>query len=76
MRLAALCLLSTLALAGCASMSDTYINETKNACSAGDRTACETLATMHIQALRDADAIMAGMQQARSELGADQRAAP
>ncbi len=70
----ALVLLPGLALSACASTSDRYVRDTSAACSTGDRLACETLATLHPQALRDADAIMAGMQQARWEREVVQRA--
>ncbi len=59
MRFAALLLLGPLLL-GCSSMGDRYVRETSASCGTGDRLACETLATMHPQALLDADAIMAG----------------
>jgi hypothetical protein len=55
-------------------MGDRFVRDTSSACSVGDRLACETLFTLHPQALRDADAIMAGMQQARSQHRAIQRA--
>jgi hypothetical protein len=74
MRLSVL-LLSGLGLCGCAaSMGETYVEQTGRACGAGDRLACETLVTLHPQAVRDADAIMAGMQQARSNRVNIQRA--
>jgi hypothetical protein len=74
MRLVAV-LLSGLALSACSSsMGDRFVRDTSSACSVGDRLACETLFTLHPQALRDADAIMAGMQQARSQHRAIQRA--
>jgi hypothetical protein len=68
-------LVTGLALAACAaSYGEEYARETGQSCSGGNRLACETLLTLHPQALRDADAIMAGMQQARSERRAVQRA--
>ncbi len=57
-------------------MGDRYVHDTSAACSAGDRLACQTLATVHPQALLDADAIMAGMQQARMRRELFQRATP
>ena len=68
-------MLTGLALTGCAaSYGEQYARETGQACSGGNRLACETLITLHPQALRDAEAIMAGMQQARSERRAVHRA--
>jgi hypothetical protein len=70
-------LLSGLALSACSSsMGDHYVQETSAACTEGDRLACETLVTLHPQALRDAEAIMEGMQQARLQHRAIQRATP
>jgi hypothetical protein len=67
--------LAGLALGACgATYGEKYTRETGEACTGGNRVACETLITLHPQALRDADAIMAGMQQARSERRAVQRA--
>jgi hypothetical protein len=75
MRFAAL-LLPGLVLLGCSSMGDRYVRDTSASCGTGDRLACETLATMHPQALLDADAIMEGMQQARMRRELFQRATP
>jgi len=60
--------------AGCASDGERFARETSTACTTGDRFACETLATMHPQALRDADAILEGMRQAQAERLSFQRA--
>jgi hypothetical protein len=57
-------------------MGDRYVRDTSASCGTGDRLACETLATMHPQALLDADAIMEGMQQARMRRELFQRATP
>ena len=75
MRFVAL-LICALPLFGCSSMSEQYVRQTKASCGSGDRLACESLATMHTQALLDADAIMEGMQQARLRRELFQRATP
>lgn len=68
-------LVSGLALSACSnSMGDRFLQDTSRACSQGDRLACESLVTLHPQAVRDADAIMQGMQHARMEREAIQRA--
>lgn len=72
----ALCLSFALALSACQSVGQRYVRDTSLACSGGEWDACQALATVNPQALRDADAILDGMRRARSENSVVQGATP
>lgn len=76
MRVAALLLIGSL-LFGCSSFTkEDYVQDTRARCTDGDQLACQSLASLHPQALLDADAIMQGMQQARLRRELFRRAMP